>query len=90
MGEIDRSQVTFGTMMAVTCNFLVRFCVGEMEKLATALRDELRESPAMPYILALRCERARHRLCDKHSDAKDAEDAESRRALAFTLEPSGE
>ena len=76
MGEIGRSQGTFGTLMAVTCNFLVGLCVGEMQKLATALRGELRESPAMPYVLALQCECVRHRLCDKCSDAKDAGDAE--------------
>ena len=76
MIRIDGSQGIFGTMMAVTCNFLVRLCVGEMQKLATALRGELRESPAMPYILALQCECVRHRLCDKCSDTKDAGDAE--------------
>ena len=65
-------------MMAVTYNFLIGLCGGEMQKLATALRGEIQESPAIPYILALRCECARHRLCDKRSDTKDANNAESR------------
>ena len=35
------------------------------------------------------CERGRHKLWDKHSDTNEAEDTESRVALASTEEPSG-
>ena len=89
MGANGRSQVTLGTIIAVTSNFLWGDLTGEMLKLAANWCEVWYCMPATPDILALWLVLGNRRVWARRSDTNDAEDPLSSKALASTRVPSG-
>ena len=77
-----RSQVTLDTTTAVTLSFLEGECIDDTLNSVIDCAEELYERPATPEIPALWLERGRWSLCARRSEMNDADDAESRMALA--------
>ncbi len=77
-------------MSADTSSSLDGSCRELTVKLVAWRHDDPGETPAIPEIFARYGERGRCSSFDIRSDTKDAEEAESRSALAFVEEPFGE
>ena len=73
--------------MAVTSN-LMSACGEEIVSLVSAWR-ELLVRPATPEIVVFWWSRGKQRPLTKRSETNDADEAESNKALAFTIVPSG-
>ena len=84
---VGSSQVTWGTIAAVTPTTLVDKLTGETSKVVKQWVCDLCARPATPDMTTSRFVRWRLRLWARRSDMNEADEALSSRALATTKEP---